>query len=476
MKRNLVIPYGHFLGFFLFITPILINGQNKWSQVYKSDESNYSAIRIIESGNSEFYICGQKDGSGLILKISSEGYIISEKLLDSSSIVTIVELEDKSLIAFGFTWPRELFGRITKLDSSLNIVWDYTYQIGYACSIRDGKVLDNGNLIAVGSTTQGDNYDFWMLITDQNGKTISSNTYGDKRTEQCYSFVSTIDGGFVLVGKSKNEEYNFHVITAVKTNEQGVFEWIRRYNFDGVGYGITNSNNGGYLIAGVKTRNVYFLEINSKGDSISSSVLMRGYGKSIRKISDSGYVVSAYGSVWGSGTYSDAIEIKLDKFGNLVWQNTIGWEGDDFGSDATQLMDGSILFLGTTRSFWPYSNCIFLIKSDSLGNYERITDVKLNDNFHIDFKLSQNYPNPFNPTTVINYQIPNSHPGGAEGAFVQLKVYDILGKEVETLLNQKQNPGYYQVEFDGSNLSSGVYFYKLSSNNYTETKKMVLLR
>ena len=86
-----------------------------------------------------------------------------------------------------------------------------------------------------------------------------------------------------------------------------------------------------------------------------------------------------------------------------------------------------------------------------------------------DFKLYQNYPNPFNPSTIIKYQIPQS-------GYVTLKVYDILGKEVESLVNKMMNSGNYEVKFEGSNLTSGIYFYQLKINNYTATKKMMLLK
>jgi hypothetical protein len=85
------------------------------------------------------------------------------------------------------------------------------------------------------------------------------------------------------------------------------------------------------------------------------------------------------------------------------------------------------------------------------------------------FELLQNYPNPFNPTTNIKYQIPNN-------SYVSLKVFDIIGKEITTLVNEKQSPGSYEVSFDGSNLPSGVYFYKLITGNYSETRKMVLIK
>jgi len=85
------------------------------------------------------------------------------------------------------------------------------------------------------------------------------------------------------------------------------------------------------------------------------------------------------------------------------------------------------------------------------------------------FRLYQNYPNPFNPNTVIRYSL-------IENRFVILKVYDVIGKEVMTLVNEKLNPGNYKIEFDGSNLTSGVYFYKLTAGEFTETKRMMIFK
>jgi hypothetical protein len=85
------------------------------------------------------------------------------------------------------------------------------------------------------------------------------------------------------------------------------------------------------------------------------------------------------------------------------------------------------------------------------------------------FGLNQNYPNPFNPTTRIRYSV-------SEPSNVTVIVYDMLGKEVMTLVNQEQTPGYYEVNFDGSRLASGTYIYQLRTNNYVETKKMMLIK
>lgn len=85
------------------------------------------------------------------------------------------------------------------------------------------------------------------------------------------------------------------------------------------------------------------------------------------------------------------------------------------------------------------------------------------------FSLSQNYPNPFNPATNIKFQIPKTR-------LVKLVVYDALGKEVQTLVNQQLGAGTYSVDFDGSNLSSGVYYYRIETGSFTETKKMLIVK
>ena len=86
-----------------------------------------------------------------------------------------------------------------------------------------------------------------------------------------------------------------------------------------------------------------------------------------------------------------------------------------------------------------------------------------------DYKLEQNYPNPFNPSTKIRYSIP-------ENSFVTLKVFNLLGEEIKTLVNSEQSAGVYEAAFDATNLSSGVYFYTLQTKNFTLTMKMILIR
>jgi hypothetical protein len=91
------------------------------------------------------------------------------------------------------------------------------------------------------------------------------------------------------------------------------------------------------------------------------------------------------------------------------------------------------------------------------------------------FELFQNYPNPFNPVTKIRFDIPLLR-GVSEGRGVLLRIYDILGKEIAKLVNEDLKPGTYEIDWNAENYPSGVYFYSLITNNFTQTKKMVVLK
>jgi len=97
------------------------------------------------------------------------------------------------------------------------------------------------------------------------------------------------------------------------------------------------------------------------------------------------------------------------------------------------------------------------------------TDVASNLKHSYKFQLNQNYPNPFNPTTVIKYSVPSR-------SMVSLKIYNILGKEIETLVNNIKDAGGYSIEFDSKNLTSGIYFYRITAGKYSAIKKMILLK
>ena len=106
---------------------------------------------------------------------------------------------------------------------------------------------------------------------------------------------------------------------------------------------------------------------------------------------------------------------------------------------------------------------------DNDGQFEYSKNIEVDFNSPKKFELTQNYPNPFNPITTISWEIPTD-------GLVTLKIYDILGKEIYTIADEYQQAGSYQRNFDGSSLSSGMYFFTLQSGSFVQTRKMILMK
>jgi len=162
-------------------------------------------------------------------------------------------------------------------------------------------------------------------------------------------------------------------------------------------------------------------------------------------------------------------------FFNIAKWNGASWEKMGVGVDqearSLAILGNDLYIGGAFHSEVPGGNDLLYIA--------KRTDFALavEDNFITvpnDFVLYQNYPNPFNPVTIIKYSIPAVETQNI--ASVQLKVYDVLGNEVATLVDEFKPAGTYEINFDANNLPSGVYFYQLQSGNFVETKKLILLR
>lgn len=158
--------------------------------------------------------------------------------------------------------------------------------------------------------------------------------------------------------------------------------------------------------------------------------------------------------------------IYVAPYGEGVYVSSNG--GDSWWSENDGLLDLNIISLAESGGSKIYCSSL------SGGIYSRtkstITSVgNESPSIPSDIKLYQNYPNPFNPTTTIQYQV-------ATTSFVKISVFDVLGKEIESLINREQSPGNYKITFNGSNLSSGIYFYQLRAGDLIQTKKMILMK
>jgi hypothetical protein len=158
---------------------------------------------------------------------------------------------------------------------------------------------------------------------------------------------------------------------------------------------------------------------------------------------------------------------------------------DLYANASTRVAGSDLGSVGVTLP--PYGSGVYTVSTthDTLGIVNPILSVSGGDLQPAAYSLEQNYPNPFNPTTRIRYTIgrvvapSGASSSGVEGPAannVRLAVYDLLGREVAMLVNERQAPGIYQVTFDGAGLASGVYFYRLTAGSYVTSRTMILLK
>lgn len=141
-----------------------------------------------------------------------------------------------------------------------------------------------------------------------------------------------------------------------------------------------------------------------------------------------------------------------------------------FGIDAVNISAGEEFSFWVGISLGDNESEMITNMNSVEAKYNLITNIDENSTaVPSAYELKQNYPNPFNPSTKIKFALPQAE-------FVSVKVYDVLGNEVATLVNQELSSGSYEIQFNANSLSSGVYFYKLITSNYTETKKMNLIK
>ena len=275
---------------------------------------------------------------------------------------------------------------------------------------------------------------------------------------------------------------------------------IRRYSRNGTIYsdtrgGVQELLNGNILISWDNLQNPFVSEIDAD-DSTEYEVIYDDYAHQYRAYKFP-WKTNLFSTQYDSLDYgvvtvgkSSGIDVKLynSKNDTVTINEIFNRDSSFYVSNYLPIIITPHDSIVTTIIFEPHEEGIF----DDKINYRYVTDTlllarqvfvkgttylvsALEEAIEVyDYSLSQNYPNPFNPSTNINFQIPQT-------GFVSLKVYDILGNEIKTLVNEELSPGKYEIEFDSgtgpvSSLSSGIYFYQIKAGTFIQTKKMLLIK
>lgn len=360
-----------------------------------------------------------------------------------------------------------------KLNTSGQIVWMTSGYNGYPNSI---SIDSSGNVYVTGNRFP----DVFTKKYNPAGQQQWEAIYNGPANSYDFAEAITTDksGNVYVTGSSYNSNANEDFLT-IKYNSSGLQQWAATYN------GPADSNDYSYSIAVDESGNVY---VNGTRDVIQGRTIadyttikynssgieqwVRTYNGTGNSSDYSGSVVlDAIGNIYvtggstGLGTGRDWATIKYNPLGEQQWvarYNGPG-NGDDGAGSIKVDASGNVYVSGISKGAGTGDDFTTI-------KYSQLTGVSQNFGSNPDkFSLSQNYPNPFNPITIIRYSI-------TENSFTTLKVYDLLGNEAATLVNERQNAGSYSIDFNASNLSSGIYFYKLQAGDFVETKRMTLIK
>ncbi|OYD17095.1 hypothetical protein CH333_01950 [candidate division WOR-3 bacterium JGI_Cruoil_03_44_89] len=477
----------------LWMGIILANGPDTlWTRTYGGDsaEVGYSVQQTYDEG---YIITGytKSFGAGLsdvyLIKTDEYGDTTWTKTYGGSNAdvgYSVQQTSDSGYIIAGYT---KSFGEgredvyLIKTDENGDVIWSKTYGGPYIDVGRSVQQTSDSGYIVAGWTKLGNSgdYDVYLIQTDARGDTLWTRKYGTsicgwRSDDRGYSVQQTSDSGYIITGYTDFPTVDGPCVYLIKTEAGGDTIWTKVYGSGAsmfIGYSLQQTIDGGYIIAGLyddyyKGSHIYLIKTDSIGNTIWTGIYGGCAGYSVQQTPDGGYIVAGVTAFSG---WADINLVKIDSIGDTIWTKIYGGTEADEGWSVRKTFDGEYIVAGGTQSFGAGDWDVYLIKTE-------VDPVSIEEEeYHQkEFFISQCVPNPFKNRTLIQYGLPKS-------SNVRIVISNLIGQEVRTLINKKENAGQHMVMWDGRDnsgkkVSSGVYFLKFQTGEYDVARKLFLIK
>ncbi len=408
-------------------------GVTSWSRSFGGASGDHG-VSVVETADGGFALAGWafSFGAGIadfwLVKTNSDGDSLWSRAYGGTGhdeCRVVQQTADQGFLLAGGTYS---FGAgdwdfwVVKTDSGGDSLWSRTlggpYE-DYCTSAR--QTTDGGYVLAGWTDLNGAGiYDYWLVKLDANGDSIWSRTYGNADVEWCWTVLETSDGGFMLGGAVMPSTFGPMDIWIVKTNTAGEIVWEQRYG----------GENSESCAAILETANHDFVLV---------------------------------GGTWSFGAgASDIWLLKAAANGDSIWSRTFGGHEEEYGTAILQTANGEYVVAGATSSFGAGYFDMMLVKTGADATGAEPSTAPLPANLSLGV-----FPNPFNPSTEITFNVPRT-------AHASLRIYDVLGREVMTLMDGVVRGGSTRLRWDAAGTANGIYFVRLTAAAEVMTKKIVL--
>jgi hypothetical protein len=463
-----------------------------WTRIfgYEGGDLGYSVGQTLDggyiiAGSAQQYVPGGYDI--YIIRADYSGHMVWYRTFGAFQefdiAYSVQQAFDGGFICAGEAYNNEARGFDMDLrwtESAGHIGWHRAFggpgkQAGYALQqTRDGGYIVAGYTRPPGTAEQ----DAFVVKTDSQGDSLWSTTFGTEFEDEIWSINQTWpDGGYIMAGYTRLPPYHGWMFLLARMDASGDTLWTRTFE-DARQYGLhikkiwaEQTVDGGYILAGAtNTRSATGVDaVVIKVDADGDLLWRKTYGgegddcaSEIHQTPDGGFIVVGSTEPPGGGD-TDVYVMRLDADGDSIWTATYGGSGYDFGLSIRQTSDGGYIIAGSSASFGTQSRDVCLIK----------TAPESGMTYPLRFRVSEPRPNPC--SRVVTFSIDLS-----EREDVTIDFYDVrgrmLGFPVRTTVGQGQRDLTLDLESLPQPVTSGVYFCRLAARNHTATRKVIMLR